>query len=735
MSDYFACRYKVAINQGLVSGQKAVPAENLDYEVEYRGRAIAMVLEKYPAFKKTDRLELAIGPHQKQESVVGQIVLTVDNLQCHLDGLEVLKKTPRSRSTYAPILCAKFLATPSKHEKRRLAFSAILIEKLLGSLPTIGRIVHGDTFKFTKVHLKKEIQEVSDAIQGIQAIDRSVDCQSYFRLNRHCTECQYSVFCKEKARRIDHLSLIGGIGEKEIKDLNAKGIFTVTQLAHTFRPRRTASNNTTVKHNHALRAKAILDDKIYVVQCGMLPTAKAYVYLDVEGMPDLDFYYLVGLVVVTNGKKQYHQFWADTWHDQEQVWSAFLGVIRSLDEFVLFHYGKYDSQYLSEMERRYGCESTTSEQLRKSAMNVLSLIYGKIYFPTYSNTLKEIAAFTEFKWTEAKASGQQSIIWRKRWELTHKDEDKEVLLQYNRDDCTALEKVVSVLHGIGNQDEGSLSKVTSVEEIKLTSTYKFGTTDYCVPEFDYINKCAYFDYQRNKISLSRESRNRIFKAVRHQRQRRTYRVNKTVVLRPPTRCISCGSDSLYKHGRYKKTVLDLKFSTFGVRRHVVRYVATRMRCRSCKKVFLSDMFLKIRSRYGHDFSSWVIYQHVAMRQSLKKVAEVLDGLFGYSVSMGSLAHIKRAMANKYASTYQLLVRRIKNGDLVHVDETAVSIKGNKAYIWVFTNHDEVVYFYSDSREGQLLKDVLHKFKGVLISDFYSAYDSIDCRQQKCLIHL
>ena len=107
-----------------------------------------------------------------------------------------------------------------------------------------------------------------------------------------------------------------------------------------------------------------------------------------------------------------------------------------------------------------------------------------------------------------------------------------------------------------------------------------------------------------------------------------------------------------------------------------------------------------------------------MRQSLKKVAEVLDGLFGYSVSMGSLAHIKRAMANKYASTYRLLIRRIKNGDLVHVDETSVSIKGNKAYIWVFTTLDEVVYFYSDSREGQLLKDVLHKFKGVLISDFY-----------------
>ena len=27
------------------------------------------------------------------------------------------------------------------------------------------------------------------------------------------------------------------------------------------------------------------------------------------------------------------------------------------------------------------------------------------------------------------------------------------------------------------------------------------------------------------------------------------------------------------------------------------------------------------------------------------------------------------------------------------------------------------------------------FNGVLVSDFYSAYDSLGCQQQKCLIHL
>jgi hypothetical protein len=30
---------------------------------------------------------------------------------------------------------------------------------------------------------------------------------------------------------------------------------------------------------------------------------------------------------------------------------------------------------------------------------------------------------------------------------------------------------------------------------------------------------------------------------------------------------------------------------------------------------------------------------------------------------------------------------------------------------------------------------LHEFKGVLVSDFFTAYDSLPCPQQKCLIHL
>jgi hypothetical protein len=34
-----------------------------------------------------------------------------------------------------------------------------------------------------------------------------------------------------------------------------------------------------------------------------------------------------------------------------------------------------------------------------------------------------------------------------------------------------------------------------------------------------------------------------------------------------------------------------------------------------------------------------------------------------------------------------------------------------------------------------LHDLLKDFRGVLVSDFYAAYDSLNCPQQKCLVHL
>src|SRR5262249_15218551 len=96
---------------------------------------------------------------------------------------------------------------------------------------------------------------------------------------------------------------------------------------------------------------------------------------------------------------------------------------------------------------------------------------------------------------------------------------------------------------------------------------------------------------------------------------------------------------------------------------------------------------------------------------------------------------KSLMATHYQTSYKRLLDKIFTGGLVHVDETEVTLHTGKGYVWVFTNLEEVVFLYRPTREGDFLKELLKDFRGVLVSDFYAAYDSIDCPQQKCLIHL
>lgn len=70
------------------------------------------------------------------------------------------------------------------------------------------------------------------------------------------------------------------------------------------------------------------------------------------------------------------------------------------------------------------------------------------------------------------------------------------------------------------------------------------------------------------------------------------------------------------------------------------------------------------------------------------------------------------------------------------DEAKIGIrKGGDGYVWVFSGPEAVIYRFSKSRDATVLNEVLKGFNGVLVSDFYSVYDSVTCSQQKCLVHL
>ena len=297
--------------------------------------------------------------------------------------------------------------------------------------------------------------------------------------------------------------------------------------------------------------------------------------------------------------------------------------------------------------------------------NVLSLLYGKIYFPTYSNSLKDIGSYLGVEWSEESASGLMSIVWRLRWEETDEDSFKQKILEYNMEDCHALQRVAEEVRKISAHET---SEVCEADQVKKTSIYKFGKLDFVSEHFSQINRRAYFDYQRERIFF--KDRKKIAQRTREGR-RRALRVNKAVEFPMSKRCSACGHKDLYRHDKQSKTVLDLWFYKHGVKRWVVEYVCSRSRCKACGSAFYPPAFKRIRGKYGHNLYSWVVFQMIALRQTYGRVSEHLETVFGYANSYKLCGRAKERMAEEYESTYNRILRKIRSGNLVHADETTV----------------------------------------------------------------
>ena len=107
----------------------------------------------------------------------------------------------------------------------------------------------------------------------------------------------------------DDLSLLGGM------KTNEQGIPLQRHLHRhaTFRPRRRPKKrrDKREKYHHPLKALGIGEKKLYVFGSPEMKIEGTQVYLEIEALPDLDFYYLIGARVKTAEGFVHHSFWAD----------------------------------------------------------------------------------------------------------------------------------------------------------------------------------------------------------------------------------------------------------------------------------------------------------------------------------------------------------------------------------------------------------------------------------------
>jgi predicted RecB family nuclease len=658
------------------------------------------------------------------------------------DALERLPLAgARARIIYRAIRFTRNERTTTA-DKLALAFDTLATSEVAGQTPSAGKIIRGSNRVEQSVPIAKLLVRARTVLKAASVV-LSASTPPALELNKHCPTCEFQTRCRKLAIESDDLSLLPTMSRKARKKMIQKGIFTVTQLSYTFRPsrRRRSASGTSLKHDPALKARAIRTGRIHIVGTPTLTPAGTMAYIDVEGIPDRGFYYLVGLRYSSGEEEVQRSFWADDEAGEQEMWTSCLSALKQIGDPCLIHYGSYETQFLRRMKARYCSgqeENAFVEGLLSRAVNLVSLTFAQIYFPTYSNGLKEIGKYLDLQWSDPEASGANSLVWRTGWELSRDPVLRERLLTYNAEDCQATQKLTERLSNLclGKQSTEPEACSTNVEALERSYPLRFGPLTYAVPEFQRINEAAYWDYQRDKVYLRSFGKKaaRTISARPRPHKGAEVRINKTIRAQEarPTLCPKCGSGKFYKNGLRSRVTCDLRFSRSGVRLWTVQENFMRYQCWNCKH---GIMELSREGKYGLSLQAYVVYQLIELRNSIRAVARNMNALFGLDMPVNAVSNIKASSALRYLPVYESILRRIACGALVHADETQVRIGREVQYVWVFTNHTEVAYIHAPSREAGIVRGLLQDFKGVLVSDFYSGYDSLECAQQKCLIHL
>ena len=202
----------------------------------------------------------------------------------------------------------------------------------------------------------------------------------------------------------------------------------------------------------------------------------------------------------------------------------------------------------------------------------------------------------------------------------------------------------------------------------------------------------------------------------------------------PQQCSHCGSSDLEPTDQcddhFVADIPEPKVQWQRFRRHVYR-------CRCCGQTCQGRGDLELPgSHIGPRARLLTCYGRAHLGISLGKTQNLLHDFFGLTVSRAGLLGHLRWGGQLFAPVVEELFELLRQSPVVQGDETGWRINGQTAWAWCFRDPRLALYLIDRHRSRDVIVAVLgESFAGTLVSDFYAAYNGLDCAKQRCLVHL
>lgn len=188
----------------------------------------------------------------------------------------------------------------------------------------------------------------------------------------------------------------------------------------------------------------------------------------------------------------------------------------------------------------------------------------------------------------------------------------------------------------------------------------------------------------------------------------------------------------------QEVVEHIQLDIVPAKRKVTRYKRHRYWCSSCKKI-VEAPYAKEEIPAGH-IGPIALITMIILRYHhglpVRKIKELLGELCGLNVTPGAITQALGRLAYWLKVETDIVLEALRNSPFLHMDETGWKINGANHWLWTMVNNRLAYHRIDRSRGSKVAKALIgNDFKGILISDFYSAYNKLAAKQQKCLVHL
>ena len=195
-------------------------------------------------------------------------------------------------------------------------------------------------------------------------------------------------------------------------------------------------------------------------------------------------------------------------------------------------------------------------------------------------------------------------------------------------------------------------------------------------------------------------------------------------------CPECGGPLQRCNRTRKRIIEDIPRE---VETEVTEHTIYRDYCPHCQKhvePVVPDALPK--ACLGHRFVCFTAWLHYGLGVTLAHIQAILGCHLHTALSSGGSLSMWYRLAEVLADWYEQIGQQARDSGHLHADETGWRVSGRTHWLWCFANGRLCYYMIDRSRGSPALQRFFTTlFEGVLITDFWAAYNSVEALLRQC----